>query len=132
MIKNLDNKKIIIIVGIVLVVIALLLIATNKSSSSENTKSNEEINDKGNKDKKPETQTSEIEEKDIIEAYGMSSNDAISLVKQVFNSDNFDYTVMINDNAKYVVETDVKIVQEVYEMFKEKYTGEILFPKASE
>ncbi len=36
------------------------------------------------------------------------------------------------DEAKYVVETDDKKVLEIYEIFKEKYDGRILFPTSNE
>lgn len=34
-----------------------------------------------------------------------------------------------SDEDNYIVETDEKIVQQVYKMFKEKYKGKILFPE---
>ena len=33
-----------------------------------------------------------------------------------------------SEEANYVVETDERIVQEVYKQFKEKFKGKILFP----
>lgn len=34
-----------------------------------------------------------------------------------------------SDEDNYIVETDEKVVQQVYKMFKEKYKGKILFPE---
>ena len=35
-----------------------------------------------------------------------------------------------SDEDNYIVETDEKVVQEVYRLFKEKYKGKILFPES--
>lgn len=34
-----------------------------------------------------------------------------------------------SDQDNYIVETDEKVVQQVYKLFKEKYKGKILFPE---
>ena len=34
-----------------------------------------------------------------------------------------------SDEDNYIVETDEKVVQQVYKLFKEKYKGKILFPE---
>ena len=35
-----------------------------------------------------------------------------------------------SDEDNYIVETDEKVVQQVYKLFKEKYKGKILFPES--
>ena len=35
-----------------------------------------------------------------------------------------------SDEDNYIVETDEKVVQQVYRLFKEKYKGKILFPES--
>ncbi len=53
-------------------------------------------------------------EQDIIDAYGMSKNDAIELVKKLFNTDNFDYEAEVSKEAKYIVTVTNTINDSIY------------------
>ena len=57
--------------------------------------------------------------------YPTTPNDTEVLILRVEDIPN-------SDNANYYVETDEQVVQEVYNMFKEKYKGKILFPDSLE
>ena len=60
---------------------------------------------KGNSDKKnkEEEKKSKFSEEDIINAYNMSSQDAINLVKTIYNGDSYEFEASINSNLKYIV-----------------------------
>ena len=93
--KSNNNKVIIIAAVVVIVIICIIFLLMNGGNKKENNdkKDNTVVEDKGHK----------IEEKDIVDAYGMSKEDAINLVKKLFNSDNFEFSAEVNEDAKYVV-----------------------------
>ena len=100
-VKNKANSTsyimIAIIVVLVLVIGCLVLIKGCNNSS------------KNNDDKTNNTENNEIvkpigaDEKDIINSYGMSKEDAINLVKEYYNSDNYEFSAEINSESKYIV-----------------------------
>ncbi len=93
---NFKDKKVELIIGIVVVVVIVFLglfLIFKKSDDSKNNEKNNPTEDKG------ETFT----EKNIVDAYGMTSEDAIKLVKSLFNSDNFVFSTSVSDDAKYIV-----------------------------
>ena len=92
--KNLKDKKVIIGAVVLLVIIILLFCFVFKGKEKE---SNE-----GNKIDK-------VDEQEIIKSYNVSGNDAIDIVKTIFNGDSFDFKYEINNEAKYVVTAKSKI-----------------------
>lgn len=64
-----------------------------------------------------------VDEKEIVDAYGMTSNQAIDIVKAIFNSDNFEFTCEVNGEAKYVVKAKNVITEKVYEYLVDPISG---------
>lgn len=67
-----------------------------------------------------------VTEDQIVDVYGVSKEDAIALVKQNFNSDNFEYSVEISSEARYIVTVKNVIDEKEYKfevnpMTKEYY-----------
>jgi len=97
--KNILKKKKELIIGLIFLVVIILCIVfivsngNSKENKKEDKKDDKVVVDPGHK----------IEEKDIVDAYGMSKDDAIKIVKKLFNSDNFDFSAEINSDSKYVV-----------------------------
>ena len=60
--------------------------------------------EKNNEEEQPKTiDKIGASEQALIDAYGMSKNDAIEIVKEIYNSDNFEFSADINKDSKYVV-----------------------------
>ena len=53
--------------------------------------------------KEKEVEKVGAKEDDIVKAYDMSGEDAINLVKEIYNSDNYEFSVEINKDSKYIV-----------------------------
>lgn len=95
--KLLKNKKELII-GVVLllaVILCIVFIVTNNKDGKEND------NSVGDANRAPQDVV--FTEEDLKKAYGMNKEDAINLVKPLFNSDNFEYTAVVTKEAKYLV-----------------------------
>lgn len=111
--NNLQGKNYIMIgVGAVLVIVIIGFLLVKGCSNDKNNDKNNENN--GNEDvitKKGAT------EEDIIAAYGMSKQDAINLVKALYNSDNFEFTADINEDSKYIVSVKNIITNNVDKYF---------------
>ncbi len=103
--KNNTTMIIIIaVVAILMVVGGLLLLGKNKDSKNET---------EDNKNKGEEKIN--FTEEDIIASYGMNKNDAINLVKELFNSDNFEFDALVNERAKYTVNVTNTISGVIYQ-----------------
>ena len=93
--KNLKDKKVIIAGAVILLVIIILLFCfVFKGKNKENNDSNKIV---------------KVDEQEIIKSYNVSGNDAIDIVKTIFNGDSFEFTYEINNDAKYVVTAKSKI-----------------------
>ena len=98
--KEKENNKnlyyiIIAVVAVIVLVGGFLLIkgcSNNKANNEENNKENAE-NDK----------KEAASEESIIKAYGMSKEDAINIVKDIYNGDNYEFSADINEDSKYIV-----------------------------
>ena len=104
--KNNSNKsKNIIIMAIVIVIVLALLLILIKGCSKEKKEEKKEENNiiekKG------------ASEGNIIEAYGMSKEDAINIVKEIYNSDSYEFTCEIDNDSKYVVSVKNVVTNEV-------------------
>lgn len=100
----------------VIVCIVFLLLNNGDDSNNEN----------GNTVDNTEVENVVITEEEIVNTYGLTKEDAINLVKQNINSDNFEYSVEINNKARYVVTvkntlTNTEYKYEVDPMTKEYY-----------
>ena len=100
----------------VIVCIVFLLLNNGDNSNNEN----------GNTVDNTEVENVVITEEEIVNTYGLTKEDAINLVKQNINSDNFEYSVEINNKARYVVTvkntlTNTEYKYEVDPMTKEYY-----------
>ena len=106
--KNIVKNKNKIIIGFVCLVILLVvvLLIFNNVNDDKNNEANSNNNDNVVLD--------DVTEKDIIDAYNFTMDDAKELVKQEFNSDNFEFTVTISTDAKYIVEVKNIINNNVY------------------
>ena len=83
--KNIKNIIIISAIAVVILALGLVLI---KGCSTKKEKEVEKVASK---------------EDDIVKAYDMSGEDAINLVKEIYNSDNYEFSVEINKDSKYIV-----------------------------
>ena len=104
--KNSSNKSknIIIIAIVIVIVLALLLILIRGCSKGKKEDKKEEekiIEKKGSS------------EENIKEAYGMSKEDAINIVKEIYNSDSYEFTCEIDNDSKYVVTVKNIVTNEV-------------------
>ena len=99
--KGLKKRKKELAIGLVFLVVIILLVVfllVNNGSKKENDKKKDDnpqndVVDKGHK----------VEEKDIVESYGVSKEDAIKMVKTLFNSDTFEFSATITSDGKYEV-----------------------------
>lgn len=89
------HKKELIIGGVLVVaaIVCIVFLFNNSKEEDNNTNGNNEENIVYEK----------VTEDQIVDVYGVSKEDAIALVKQNFNSDNFEYSVEISSEARYIV-----------------------------
>lgn len=96
--EKLLKKKKELIIGIFLllaVIICIVFIITNNNDKKENNNNNSDGNN--------EVEDVIFTEENLKSAYGVSKEDAINIIKPLFNSDNFEYTVDVTKDAKYRV-----------------------------
>ena len=72
----------------------------------------------GSNDENKEEDTGNVEkigatEKDIIASYGVSKQDAINMVKEIYNSENFEFSADINEDSMYIVSVKNTITESV-------------------
>ncbi len=93
--KKIDFRWIIVGCAIVLVIIiALVLVLTNKPKKD----------DKKDKPKEEDTGIKVITDESTMEKdYGFSKEDAINAVKETYQSDNYTFTAVANDDNTYTV-----------------------------
>lgn len=89
-----------IIIVLVIVIGSLLLIKGCSNNKDNKEPENNEVEQKGAK------------EDDLINAYGMSKEDAINIVKDFYNSDNYEFACEINSDSKYIVTVTNTITEE--------------------
>ncbi len=92
--KKNNNYIIFIAFGVVILLILgfILIKGCSKSDKNNDNNSNDEVVKKIG-----------AKEDEIIKSYGMSKNDAIEIVKEIYNSDNFEFSADINEDSKYIV-----------------------------
>ena len=103
--KSNNNYIIYAAIGIVALLVIGFFLIKGCSSSSNNETNNE-----------PEPNSSEkigAKEQDIINAYGMSKKDAIDIVKEIYNSENFEFSADINEDSMYVVSVKNTITESI-------------------
>jgi len=104
--KNIEksNKKgdfkIIMIATIIVIAIVVIAVLINSFGKKEKTK---EDNNEDNKVEKNEVIKKGSSEEDIKLSYGMSKEDAINIVKEIYNGDVFEFVCDINSDSKYIV-----------------------------
>lgn len=96
-IKKTNNNLTYIIIAVIAVVLVVVILLVAKGCSKDSDKkddnnSNEEVIKKEG-----------AEEGDLVEAYGMSREDAINIVKSIYNGDNYEFSAEINEDSKYIV-----------------------------
>ena len=92
--KNNNNYLIYAVIGVIVLLLVGFLIMKGCSKTS----------DKKNEEEQPKNvEKIGASEQAIIDAYGMSKNDAIEIVKEIYNTDNFEFSADINEDSKYVV-----------------------------
>lgn len=113
--KILKYKKEIIIGAVVLVVaiIAIVFLVMN-SKEEPNNNNNQEENKVYEK----------VPENTLEDVYGMTKEDAITIVKQRFNSDNFEFSAEITSEGKYLVIAKNVINQNEYKYEVDPMTKE--------
>lgn len=108
--KLLKKKKELIIGGVLLlaVILCIVFLVTNGKDKKEKSKDN------NIEDTNKAPQDVVFTEEDLKSAYGVSKEDAINLVKPLFNSDNFEYTAVVTNKAKYLVTVKNTISKKEY------------------
>lgn len=89
--KKLNRNKIIIISVTAIIVLILGIVLIKGCSNNSNNDNKKEIEKVG------------ASENDIIKAYNMSKEDAINIVKGIYNSDVYEFSAEINEDSKYIV-----------------------------
>lgn len=105
------KKKKELIIGVVLllaVILCIVFLVTNGKDKKEKN------NDNNIEDTSKTPQDVVFTEEDLKSAYGVSKEDAINLVKPLFNSDNFEYTAVVTNKAKYLVTVKNTISKKEY------------------
>lgn len=92
-----NHKKEIAIGAVLLVAVVVCIVFLLLNNGDSNKNENENSTGTG------EVENVVITEEEIVKTYGVTKEDAIKLVKQSINSDNFEYSVTINSKAKYIV-----------------------------
>ena len=89
---NAKNKKILLIVAAAVVIIIIGIFVAVLG------------NDKEEKDKKPSQESGiNATEQTVEDEYGFSKEDAINVIKGVFNSDSYEYEATIREDNMYIV-----------------------------
>ena len=104
--SSIDNYKILFMAIIGVLVLIIICVAAFKGCSKENSKNSNNSNEE-------KIKKIGASEEDIISAYGMSKQDAINIVKEIYNSDNFEFSADINEDSKYVVSVENTITKKV-------------------
>lgn len=106
------KKKKELIIGVVLLIAVILcivfLVTNGKDKKEKNIDNNIEDTNKAPEDVA-------FSEEDLKSAYGVNKEDAINLVKPLFNSDNFEYTAVVTNKAKYLVTVKNTISKQEYQ-----------------
>lgn len=105
--KKVEKKKNynFIIIGVIVVIVIIVCLFFLLGGKGKN-------NDESKKDE--EDKQIVLTEKDIVDAYGMTANDAIEVVKAIYNSDNFEFSAKVNENSKYTVTVKNTITDAIY------------------
>lgn len=104
--KNNYNIIIIAIVAVILLVLVALIV-----KGCGNKKENEEKK-QDNKPNETVIEKKGSSEEEIKSAYGMSKDDAINIVKEIYNDDVHEYSCEINVDSKYIVSVKNTITNE--------------------
>ena len=130
--KNAENRqmtneqktKIIITLVAVLIVLATFVVFlvfganggknnTNDNAGNKNNAENIEQNTENEKFADPKD-AENVTEKDIIDVYNFSKEDAKKMVMANFNSDNFEFYVNVSTEGKYIVTARNTISEKIY------------------
>lgn len=117
---KIDLKYIIIGVVALLIILVVSFVLFKGCSKEENKENNNEVEKIGAK------------EEDIIKAYGMSKEEAIELVQKIYKSDNYEFSVEINKDSKYVVSVKNLINEKVSKFLVDPTTVEKSFYQIDE
>lgn len=130
--KNAENRqmtneqktKIIIITVAVLIVLAILVVflvfGANGSNNNTNNNADNKINteniEPNNENEKfvSPKDAENVTEKDIIDVYNFSKEDAKKMIMANFNSDNFEFYVNVSTEGKYIVTVRNTISEKIY------------------
>lgn len=96
------------LIAIISCIVFLFVNNDNNGDNGENNEENSVNNVIGDVD------STNVTEKDIIDVYDFSKEDAKELVSSAFNSDNFEYTVIVGDDGKYIVKVKNTINDNTY------------------
>ena len=105
--SSINNYKILFMAIIGVLVLIIICVVAFKGCSKEDSKNS------NNSNEEEKIKKIGASEEDIISAYGMSKQDAINIVKEIYNSDNFEFSADINEDSKYVVSVENTITKKV-------------------
>ena len=105
--SSINNYKILFMAIIGVLVLIIICVAAFKGCSKNDSKNS------NNSNEEEKIKKIGASEEDIISAYGMSKQDAINIVKEIYNSDNFEFSADINEDSKYVVSVENTITKKV-------------------
>ena len=103
---NVKNHKKELMIGVIFfiaVVVCIVFLFLNSDKKGANNIGNN--NDSENKTNSiiNDVDSTKVTEEDIMEIYNFSKEDAKMLVQSSFNSDTFEFNVIVNDEGKYIV-----------------------------
>lgn len=103
---NVKNHKKELMIGVIFfiaVVVCIVFLFLNSDKKGANNIGNN--NDSENKTNSiiNDVDSTKVTEEDIMEIYNFSKEDAKKLVQSSFNSDTFEFNVIVNDEGKYIV-----------------------------
>jgi hypothetical protein len=102
--KNSDNNNLIILIALVVLVIVGVVLLIIKGVG----------NKKDNKENSEPGEVENFKENQIVDAYNVSKEEAIGLVRNIFNGDVYDFSCEIK-GADYIVTVKNRLTGEVYE-----------------
>ena len=103
---NVKNHKKELMIGVIFfiaVVVCIVFLFLNSDKKGANNIGNNNDSENETNSIINDVDSTKVTEEDIMEIYNFSKEDAKKLVQSSFNSDTFEFNVIVNDEGKYIV-----------------------------
>lgn len=103
---NVKNHKKELMIGVIFfiaVVVCIVFLFLNSDKKGSNNIGNNNDSENETNSIINDVDSTKVTEEDIMEIYNFSKEDAKKLVQSSFNSDTFEFNVIVNDEGKYIV-----------------------------